>query len=114
MFGQTETHPFHGRPGGRRGARARARLTLRASCASGLLACAAVLALPGAAARAAAAPDYSTTEVVVQYAPTSSPVARAARTSGAGGADPTDQSATLVRLHAGETVVSALRRLRRR
>jgi serine protease len=90
------------------------RLTLRSSFAGGLLAFAAMLALPGAAAYANAGLDYSPTQVVVRYARAGSPDARVASVSRTPGASSPDQPATLVRLHAGETVARALRRLRRR
>jgi serine protease len=87
---------------------------LRRSIAPGLVACVAILALPGAAVAESVRPDYSPTQVVVEYAPAPSPVARAARAAGARADPQSAQPATLVHLRAGETVAQALRRLRHR
>jgi serine protease len=90
----------------------RPRLTPRSSFPPALLACAAVFALPAAAARASVTPGYSATQVVVKYAPARSPLAHAADVPAAGPAPSADEPARLVRLRAGESVSRALRRLR--
>jgi serine protease len=89
-------------------------LSTRSRFGLAFLICLAGLLLPGAAARASAAPQYSVAQVVVKYAPAAANAGGRARVSSAGAAFPSDQTAGRVRLRAGETVPQALRRLRRK